>query len=71
MEFQLTKSQKDIQKAAKEFAKGEFDKEVIAELEKQHLFLEVYDLYTNLKIGLIILLLHLVQNAFIVMVMRL
>jgi len=38
MEFQLTKSQKDIQKAAKEFAKGEFDKEVIADLEKQHLY---------------------------------
>jgi alkylation response protein AidB-like acyl-CoA dehydrogenase len=36
MEFQLTRSQKDIQKAAKEFAKGEFDKELTADLEKQH-----------------------------------
>ncbi len=34
--FQLSKPQKDIQKAAKEFAKGEFDKELTYDLEKQH-----------------------------------
>ncbi len=36
MEFQLTKSQKDIQKAAKEFARGEFDKEVTTDFENRH-----------------------------------
>ena len=36
MDFKLTKSQKGIQKIVKEFARGEFDKDVIAELEKQH-----------------------------------
>ena len=34
MDFKLTKSQKEIQKAAWEFARGEFDKEVIIELSK-------------------------------------
>ena len=34
MEFQLTKSQKDIQKAAREFAKGEFDRELAREMDK-------------------------------------
>jgi len=33
MDFELEKSQKDIQKAAREFAKGEFDKELALELE--------------------------------------
>ena len=28
MEFELSKSQKQIQKAARDFAKGEFDKEL-------------------------------------------
>ena len=32
--FELTKSQKEIQKAARNFAKGEFDKELAYELEK-------------------------------------
>ncbi len=32
--FELTKSQKEIQKAARGFAKGEFDKELACELEK-------------------------------------
>ncbi len=36
MEFELTKSQKDIQKAARDFAKGEFDKELIYEMDKNH-----------------------------------
>ncbi|MBL0731275.1 MAG: acyl-CoA dehydrogenase family protein [Desulfosarcina sp.] len=36
MEFELTKSQKDIQKAARDFAKGEFDKDLIYEMEKNH-----------------------------------
>ena len=31
MEFELSKPQKEIQKAAREFAKGEFDKEIIIE----------------------------------------
>ena len=33
MDFALSKEQKDIQKAAREFAKGEFDKELAIELE--------------------------------------
>ncbi|MBI4882356.1 MAG: acyl-CoA dehydrogenase family protein [Planctomycetes bacterium] len=36
MDFELTKAQKDIQKAAREFAKGEFDKELALELEEKH-----------------------------------
>jgi len=35
MDFKLNKSQKEIQKAAWEFARGEFDKEVIMELSKE------------------------------------
>ena len=35
MDFNLNKSQKEVQKAAWEFAKGEFDKEVIIELSKE------------------------------------
>ena len=38
MDFELSKSQKEIQKAAREFAKGEFDKELALELEKKHEF---------------------------------
>ena len=38
MDFELTKAQKDIQKAAREFAKGEFDKELALELEEKHEF---------------------------------
>jgi len=38
MNFDLTEEQKEIQKAADEFAKGEFDKEVILELERNHQF---------------------------------
>jgi alkylation response protein AidB-like acyl-CoA dehydrogenase len=38
MEFELSKSQKEIQKAAREFAKGEFDKELALELDKTHQF---------------------------------
>ncbi len=40
MQFELTKAQKDIQKAAFEFAKGEFDKELALELEAKHEFPE-------------------------------
>jgi alkylation response protein AidB-like acyl-CoA dehydrogenase len=36
MDFELTKEQKDIQKAVRDFVKGEFKKEVIAELEEKH-----------------------------------
>ena len=36
MEFELTKSQKEIQKAVRDFVKGEFKKEVIEELENNH-----------------------------------
>jgi alkylation response protein AidB-like acyl-CoA dehydrogenase len=35
MDFNLNKSQKEVQKAAWEFAKGEFDKEVIIDLSKE------------------------------------
>ena len=38
MDFELSKAQKDIQKAARDFAKGEFDKEIAAELEAKHEF---------------------------------
>ena len=36
MEFELSKPQKDIQKAARDFAKGEFDKDLILEMDKNH-----------------------------------
>jgi len=38
MEFELNKTQKDIQKAVKDFTKGEFDKELALELDKKHEF---------------------------------
>ncbi|MFB3885305.1 MAG: acyl-CoA dehydrogenase family protein [Thermodesulfobacteriota bacterium] len=38
MDFELTPEQKDIQKAAREFIQGEFDKEKILEWEKTHAF---------------------------------
>jgi alkylation response protein AidB-like acyl-CoA dehydrogenase len=38
MNFELTGEQKDIQKAAREFAQGEFDKEKILEWEQNHTF---------------------------------
>jgi alkylation response protein AidB-like acyl-CoA dehydrogenase len=38
MDFELTEEQRDIQKAAEEFAQGEFDKEKILELEQAHAF---------------------------------
>jgi len=38
MDFELTRSQKDIQKAAREFAKGEFDKDLALELDRKHEF---------------------------------
>jgi len=38
MDFQLNKEQEAIQKAAREFAKGEFDKEIALEHERSHTF---------------------------------
>lgn len=38
MDFELTKEQKDIQKAAKEFAEAEFDKDYCLELDRSHKF---------------------------------
>jgi alkylation response protein AidB-like acyl-CoA dehydrogenase len=38
MDFELTQEQKDIQKAAREFIQGEFDKEKILEWEETHTF---------------------------------
>ena len=38
MEFELNKTQKDIQKAVRDFVKGEFDKDLAYELEKKHEF---------------------------------
>lgn len=38
MDFELSKSQKEIQKAARDFAKGEFDKELALELDRKHEF---------------------------------
>ncbi len=36
MDFELTKEQKEIQKAVRDFVKGEFKKELILELEEKH-----------------------------------
>jgi alkylation response protein AidB-like acyl-CoA dehydrogenase len=38
MDFELTSEQKDIQKAAREFIQGEYDKEKILEWEMTHTF---------------------------------
>ena len=38
MDFELTKSQKEIQKAAREFARGEFDKDRALEMDKTYEF---------------------------------
>jgi len=38
MEFELNKEQLEIQKAAREFAKGEFDRELALELDRTHEF---------------------------------
>lgn len=38
MNFDLNEEQKGIQKAASDFANGEFDKEVALELERNHQF---------------------------------
>lgn len=38
MDFELTDEQRDIQKAAKEFAEGEFDKDLALKLEREHAF---------------------------------
>jgi len=38
MDFEFTDEQKDIQRAAKEFAQGEFDREMALELERNHAF---------------------------------
>lgn len=38
MDFRLTKEQEAIQKAARDFAKGEFDKEIALEHERNHTF---------------------------------
>jgi len=38
MNFELTEEQRDIQRAAREFAQGEFDRDLALELEKEHAF---------------------------------
>ena len=38
MDFELNKTQKDIQKAVRDFTKGEFDKELAMELDQKHEF---------------------------------
>ncbi len=38
MDFELTDEQKDIQRAAREFAQGEFDRDLAMELEREHTF---------------------------------
>ena len=40
MEFELSQSQKEIQKAVRDFVKGEFKKEIIEALEAQHAYPE-------------------------------
>ena len=36
MEFELNKQQKDIQQAAREFARGEFDRDLARQLDNDH-----------------------------------
>jgi alkylation response protein AidB-like acyl-CoA dehydrogenase len=38
MDFELSKTQKEIQKAVRDFVKGEFDKDLALELERRHEF---------------------------------
>ena len=38
MDFELTKEQRDIQRAAREFVKAEYDKDVVMQLELEHKF---------------------------------
>jgi len=38
MEFELNRTQQDIQKAVRDFTKGEFDKDLAMELEEAHAF---------------------------------
>ena len=38
MDFELTEQQRDVKKAAKEFAEGEFDRELALKLEREHTF---------------------------------
>jgi len=38
MDFELTREQKEIQQAARDFAKGEFDKELALELDRTHTY---------------------------------
>ena len=38
MNFELTKEQRDIQRAAREFVQAEYDKDAVLELERQHKF---------------------------------
>ena len=38
MEFELTKTQKQIQKAVRDFVKGEFDRDLALELDQSHEF---------------------------------
>ena len=38
MEFELNRTQKEIQKAVRDFTKGEFDKELALELDRKHEF---------------------------------
>lgn len=38
MDFELTEQQRDVKKAAKEFAEGEFDRELALKLEREHAF---------------------------------
>jgi len=40
MDFELTNEQRDVKRAAREFAKGEFDRERALELERNHAFPE-------------------------------
>lgn len=42
MEFELSREQKQIQKAVREFVKGQFDKAAIAEMETHHQYPERY-----------------------------
>ena len=42
MDFELTKSQTEIQRAARDFAKGEFDPKLALELDRKHEYPKKY-----------------------------
>jgi hypothetical protein len=52
MDFDLTNEQKDVQKAAREFAQGEFDPDLALELDQSGKFCKIR-IYWAVKLGFI------------------